>query len=52
MLYGIVNTDYILFVIKNDPKTIEKMASQLKATIEMEYELKNGMYFEEDEWDF
>lgn len=53
MLIGHVNTDYIMFVIKNDEKQIKEMVDDMAASIRLEYDLRNmNIMDEEDFWDF
>jgi len=53
MLIGHINTDYIMFVIKNDEKQIKEMVDDMAASIRLEYDLRNmNIMDEEDFWDF
>jgi hypothetical protein len=49
MPIGYVNTDYIIFIIENDPETIKEKIEELAYSIRLEYRIKNG---EDNIWDF
>ena len=52
MPIGHVNTDYIMFVIKDDEERIKEMVDEMAASIKLEYDLRNMNIIEEDFWDF
>jgi hypothetical protein len=52
MVYGVVNTDYIVFLIKDDEETVREKAEELEISIRIEAKLRERMIFEDDVWDF
>lgn len=53
MPVGYVNTDYIMFVIRDNKEEIKEMVDDMAASIKLEYDLRNMNIMEEgDFWDF
>lgn len=50
MKAGEINTDYIMFVLNDDPEIIKEMVQDLAYSIKLEYDLRNMEL--EEAWDF